>query len=341
MIEQIKKIEKQYLDRIEASADEKFLESIRVEVMGKKGELTKILKSLGDVPKEDRPAVGQAANRAKNRIVEQIHEKKLWLRSDRFARQEEEETLDLTLPGRPAGQGTLHPITLITQQLCRIFEHIGFQTVYGPEIETDYYNFEALNMPPVHPARDMQDTFYLENGCLLRTHTSAVQVHVMEKQKPPVAIIAPGKVFRRDDDISHSPMFQQIEGLLIDENITFAHLKGVLTHVIHELFGSALPVRFRPSYFPYTEPSAEVDVRCVICEGKGCRTCKGSGWLEILGSGMVHPAVFNSVGYDYEKFQGFAFGIGLERIAMLKYAVNDIRLYYENDVRFLSQFQER
>jgi phenylalanyl-tRNA synthetase alpha chain len=216
---------------------------------------------------------------------------------------------------------------------------MGFSTVFGPEIETDYYNFEGLNMPEAHPARDMQDTFYLEKGSLLRTHTSAVQVRVMEKRKPPIAIVAPGKVYRRDDDISHSPMFQQIEGLLIDDRTSFSHLKAVLAHVLHELFGSDLNVRFRPNYFPYTEPSAEVDIQCVFCRGKGCPTCKQSGWLEVLGSGMVHPGVFKFVNYDEEMFHGFAFGMGIERLSMLKYGVNDIRLYYENDIRFLNRFR--
>ncbi len=340
MEEKIAKVRDDFITRINATADEKTLEEIRVQVMGRSGALTDILKSLSTLPKEERPRVGAMANKVKDEILKLISTRKASLESSKYAQLEKTEQVDVTLPGRKPATGSIHPVNLIMMELVDIFKKIGFSVVYGPEAEVDYYNFEALNMPEAHPARDMQDTFYLENDFLLRTHTSAVQVRVLEKQNPPVAIIAPGKVYRRDDDISHIPMFQQIEGLLITEKTTFAHLKGTLTYVLKELFGADLKVRFRPSYFPYTEPSAEVDVQCVICRGKGCPTCKGTGWLEILGSGMVHPAVFKSVKYDYEKYQGFAFGIGMERVAMLKYAVNDIRLYYGNDVRFLDQFQE-
>lgn len=327
-----------FIKAIESASTDEILENIRVEVVGRNGKLTQILKSLGKLPPDERPKIGQLANEVKKEILEKITDKKTTLVSDKYANLEKEEKLDITLPGRFPKTGGKHPITSIILEIVDIFKRVGFNVVFGPEVEVDYYNFEALNMPESHPARDMQDTFYLEKNYLLRTHTSAVQVHVMEKQKPPVAIIAPGKVYRRDDDISHIPMFHQIEGLLIDEKTNFSNLKGVLTFVLNELFGRDLKVRFRPSYFPYTEPSAEVDVQCVICHGKGCRTCKNTGWLEILGSGMVHPAVFDSVKYDYEKYQGFAFGIGMERVAMLKYYMNDIRLFYENDSRFLRQF---
>jgi len=327
-----------FVKAIESASTDEILEEIRVDVVGRNGKLTQILKSLGKLPPDERPKMGQLANKVKKEILEKITNKKTTLVSDKYANLETEENIDITLPGRLPKTGGEHPITSIILEIVDIFKRVGFNVVFGPEVEVDYYNFEALNMPESHPARDMQDTFYLEKNYLLRTHTSAVQVHVMEKQKPPVAIIAPGKVYRRDDDISHIPMFHQIEGLLIDEKTNFSNLKGVLTFVLNELFGRDLKVRFRPSYFPYTEPSAEVDVQCVICHGKGCRTCKNTGWLEILGSGMVHPAVFDSVKYDYEKYQGFAFGIGMERVAMLKYYMNDIRLFYENDFRFLRQF---
>jgi len=338
MEQKLQELKQEYQAKIDNAVSTDELEALRVEVTGRSGALTGILKSLGSLPKEERPRIGQLANQIKNELTENLVNRKTALENKGNTAKEESERTDITLPGRMPEKGSIHPVNLIINDLCEIFSKIGFNVVYGPEVEVDYYNFEALNMPAVHPARDMQDTFYLDKNFLLRTHTSAVQVRIMETQKPPVAIIAPGKVFRRDDDISHSPMFQQIEGLLIGENINFGHLKGTLTHVLRELFQKDLKVRFRPSYFPYTEPSAEVDIECVICGGKGCRTCKGSGWMEILGSGMVHPAVFESVGYDYEKYQGFAFGIGMERICMLKYAVNDIRLYYENDTRFLRQF---
>ena len=338
MQNELMQLKSDFVKAIESASTDEILEEIRVEVVGRNGKLTQILKSLGKLPPEERPKIGQLANQVKKEILEKITNKKTTLLSDKYANLEIEENLDITLPGRLPKIGGKHPITSIILEIVDIFKRVGFNVVFGPEVEVDYYNFEALNMPESHPARDMQDTFYLEKNYLLRTHTSAVQVHVMEKQKPPVAIIAPGKVYRRDDDISHIPMFHQIEGLLIDEKTNFSNLKGVLTFVLNELFGRDLKVRFRPSYFPYTEPSAEVDVQCVICHGKGCRTCKNTGWLEILGSGMVHPAVFDSVKYDYEKYQGFAFGIGMERVAMLKYYMNDIRLFYENDSRFLRQF---
>ena len=246
--------------------------------------------------------------------------------------------IDVTLPGRRLPQGRLHPLTRINREVCDIFLHLGFETVEGPEVELDYYNFEALNIPADHPARDMQDTFYFNDKVLLRTHTSPMQIRVMEKRQPPVRVIAPGRVYRRDSDLTHTPMFHQVEGLLVDKGVTFADLKGVLTAFVHQMFGEEVGVRFRPSYFPFTEPSAEVDIECVICRGAGCRVCQTTGWLEVLGSGMVHPAVFEAVGYDPEVYTGFAFGLGVERIAMLKYGVDDIRLFFENDLRFLRQF---
>ena len=245
---------------------------------------------------------------------------------------------DVTLPGREPLRGHLHPITLVVMEVCRIFSRMGFQVVEGPNVELDYYNFEALNIPKDHPARDMQDTFYISENLVLRTHTSPIQVRVMEKQKPPVSIIAPGKVYRRDSDVSHTPMFHQVEGLLVDKGVNFGELKGILTSFLHQMFGSETDLRFRPSFFPFTEPSAEVDIECVICGGKGCRTCSHTGWLEILGSGMVDPAVYGFVDYDPDIYSGFAFGMGIERMAMLKYGIDDIQLFFKNDMRFLRQF---
>jgi phenylalanyl-tRNA synthetase alpha chain len=246
--------------------------------------------------------------------------------------------VDVTLPGRRQPRGRIHPLNRVMAEVCDIFLYLGFEAVTGPEVELDWYNFEALNLPPDHPARDMQDTFYFNDQVLLRTHTSPMQIRTMEKRQPPVRIIAPGKVYRRDSDITHSPMFHQVEGLLVDKHVTFADLKGVLTAFVHQMFGPEVGVRFRPSYFPFTEPSAEVDIQCVMCGGDGCRVCQATGWLEVLGSGMVHPAVFEAVGYDPEIYTGFAFGLGVERIAMLKYGIDDIRLFFENDLRFLRQF---
>jgi phenylalanyl-tRNA synthetase alpha chain len=247
-------------------------------------------------------------------------------------------SLDMTLPGREPPLGHLHPVTQVLQQICQIFTRMGFKVVEGPEVELDYYNFEALNIPKDHPARDMQDTFYVSENVLLRTHTSPMEVRVMESQSPPIRIIAPGKVYRRDSDVTHTPMFHQVEGLLVDKGITFGDLKGTLTSFVHQMFGSDTALRFRPSFFPFTEPSAEVDIQCVICQGKGCRTCSNTGWLEILGSGMNDPEIYKFVNYDPEVYSGFAFGMGIERVAMLKYGIDDIQLFYKNDMRFLRQF---
>ena len=314
------------------------LEAVRVKYLGRSGALTQILKSLGTLPAEERPLVGAAANEAK-RDLETLLETRLatMLEAER-RRQRERERPDLTLPGRRPARGALHPLTRVRDEIVAVFMGLGFSVAEGPQIETDFYNFEALNIPRDHPARDMQDTFYLSPETLLRTHTSPVQIRTMRAQKPPVRIIVPGVVYRRDADITHSPMFHQVEGLAVDTRVTMADLKGTLELFARELFGARSKIRFRPSFFPFTEPSAEVDVLCFLCGGEGCRVCKQSGWLEILGSGMVHPRVLQNVGYDPEEVTGWAFGMGIERIAMLKYGVDDIRLFFENDLRFLQQF---
>ena len=317
------------------------LSELKATYLGKKGRLTEILKGLGKLSAEDRPQVGAKANEVKTRIESLIKSALESLRNEAIAGQLAKDTFDVTLPGRPEWVGKVHPINQIFAQARKIFEGLGFVSCSGPEIEDDYHNFEALNIPPHHPARDLQDTFYLKDGkWLLRTHTSTVQVHVMESQGAPVRMIAPGTVYRSDSDVTHTPMFHQIEGLWVDERTTFGDLKGVLTLFIRQMFGEGTPVRFRPSFFPFTEPSAELDMGCHLCSGKNprCPVCKGTGWLEILGCGMVDPAVFEYVGYDPEKVTGFAFGMGLERIAMIKFGIHDLRLFFENDVRFISQF---
>ena len=324
------------LQAIRHAPDPEELERIRVQYLGRKGALTTILRSLGKLDPEIRRNVGQEANRAKEALEAALEQALGDLKA--AARRAAATTVDVTLPGRRLPRGRLHPLNRIMAEVCDIFLHLGFEAVEGPEVELDWYNFEALNLPPDHPARDMQDTFYFNDKVLLRTHTSPMQIRTMEQRQPPVRIIAPGKVYRRDSDITHSPMFHQVEGLLVDRGVTFADLKGVLTAFVHQMFGPEVGVRFRPSYFPFTEPSAEVDIECVMCGGHGCRVCKATGWLEVLGSGMVHPAVFEAVGYDPETYTGFAFGLGIERIAMLKYGIDDIRLFFDNDLRFLRQF---
>ncbi len=323
---------------IGGAASSSELEAVRVKYLGRSGELTQILKSLGTLPAEERPLVGAAANEAK-RALEALLDVRLgeMLESER-RRQRERARPDLTLPGRRPPRGALHPLTRVRDEIVAVFMGLGFSVAEGPQIETDFYNFEALNIPRDHPARDMQDTFYLSPETLLRTHTSPVQIRTMRAQKPPVRIVVPGVVYRRDADITHSPMFHQVEGLAVDTRVTMADLKGTLDLFARELFGARSKIRFRPSFFPFTEPSAEVDVLCFLCGGDGCRVCKQSGWLEILGSGMVHPQVLRNVGYDPEAVTGWAFGMGIERIAMLKYGVDDIRLFFENDLRFLKQF---
>ena len=319
-----------------SSAD---LEQVRVRFLGRQGVLTQLLRSLGALAPEERPAAGAAANEAK-RELEALLEGRLTaaLEVERRARRAHER-FDLTLPGRRPPRGALHPLTHVHDEIVAIFAGLGFSVVEGSEVETDYHNFEALNIPRDHPARDMQDTFYLSESTLLRTHTSPVQIRAMKAQRPPVRIIVPGKVYRRDvADMSHSPMFHQVEGLAVDRHITMGDLKGTLELFAREMFGPGSRIRFRPSFFPFTEPSAEVDVLCFVCRGGGCRLCKQGGWLEILGSGMVHPQVLKNVGYDPEEVTGWAFGMGIERIAMLKYGIDDLRLFFENDVRFLRQF---
>ena len=338
MREKLERIKGEVLVKIEQCLDLTSLSQIQVEYLGRKGTITGLLRETGTLPREERPTFGKLANQLKAEIQRAIDAKRTNYETEEREKSLKSKSLDITLPGIKPKLGHLHPITLVLEEIVRIFEGLGFQVATGPEVETDYNNFEALNFPKDHPTRDMQDTFFISDLALLRTHTSPVQIRAMLAQKPPVRIIAPGKVFRRDDDISHSPMFYQVEGLAVDENITLGDLKGVLEAFIHKLYGPETALRFRPSFFPFTEPSAEVDIRCVICSGSGCRTCSHSGWLEILGSGMVHPNVFKAVGYDPEQYTGFAFGLGVDRLAMLKYGIDDIRLLYENNIRFLEQF---
>ncbi|MCW5206206.1 phenylalanine--tRNA ligase subunit alpha [Desulfobulbus sp. F5] len=311
------------------------LEEVRVKYLGRKGLLANAMKQLAQATPEDRPRLGQLANTVKQEVESLFQVKKEGLEA---GSKTVKQALDLSLPGRFIPSGKLHPVTQVMEEICAVFEGLGFAVAEGPDVETEYYNFEALNIPAHHPARDMHDTFYVSDYLLLRTQTSTMQARIMEKQEPPLRYIAPGKVYRCDSDITHTPMFHQVEGLLVDRQVSFADLKGVLSLFIRRIFQGDLPLRFRPSFFPFTEPSAEVDIACVICKGKGCRVCKQSGWIEILGAGMIDPAVMKMVGYDPEQFSGFAFGLGVERIAMLKYGIDDIRLYYENDLRFLRQF---
>ena len=339
MKEKLEQIKAEALAQIEATGALEKLNEIRVAYLGKKGELTQVLKSMKDVAPEDRPKIGQMVNDARVLIEEKIEETRKYLAAKAREEQLKNEVIDVTLPAKKSAVGHRHPNTVALEEVERIFIGMGYEVVEGPEVEYDYYNFQALNIPEGHPARDEQDTFYISNKIVLRSQTSPVQVRTMEKQKPPIRIIAPGRVFRSDEvDATHSPSFHQIEGLVIDKNITFADLKGTLAQFAKELFGEGTRVKFRPHHFPFTEPSAEVDVSCFKCGGKGCRFCKGSGWIEILGCGMVHPRVLRMSGIDPEEYTGFAFGVGLERIALLKYEIDDMRLLYENDERFLKQF---
>ena len=335
MKDRLLELEKRAGDELNAIDDPSGLEPFRIKYLGKKGALTSMMKSLGTLSREERPEAGKLANQIKVSLSRRFEEIKLSLETGGSG---DDASVDVTLPGREPPCGHLHPITTVIKEVCSIFSRMGYQVVKGPNVELDYYNFEALNLPKDHPARDMQDTFYISENVVLRTHTSPVQVRVMETQKPPVSIIAPGKVYRRDSDVSHTPMFHQIEGLLVDRDVSFGELKGTLTSFVHQMFGSDTLLRFRPSFFPFTEPSAEVDIQCVICGGEGCRTCSHTGWLEILGSGMVDPEVYGFVDYDPDLYSGFAFGIGMERIAMLKYGIDDIQLFFKNDMRFLNQF---
>src|SRR3989339_1175203 len=338
MTGELESLRKQAETELQKAETEAEFQEIRTRYLGRKGLLTGLLRNIANVLPQDRALFGKECNESKDLISARIDQRLAEIAVSGKEKALCSERIDVTLPGRGMRYGSLHPVTQVREEICRIFAGLGFSVVEGPEVELDYYNFEALNIPKDHPARDMQDTFYVEDNIVLRTHTSPVQVRIMEKTRPPVRILSPGRVYRRDSDISHSPMFHQIEGLLVDRGVTFGDLKGVLTMFLKQVFGEETALRFRPSFFPFTEPSAEVDIRCVMCRGKGCRVCGQSGWLEILGSGMVDPEVFRNVGYDPDEFTGFAFGLGLERIAMLKFGISDIRLFFESDMRFLEQF---
>ncbi len=338
MKEELEKIREECQASLALAKSELDLSELRVRMLGRKGTLTQLLKRLGTLPESDRKEIGRQANELKRELETQIEENLHHLREAERKEALRKEKIDVTLPGRRKSFGKKHPLTQILDEIIQIFLRLGFEVVEGPEVELDYYNFEALNIPKGHPAREMQATFFISEDVVLRTHTSPVQVRTMEKKKPPVRVICPGAVYRCDSDPTHSPMFHQVEGLLVDQGITFSDLKGILTVFVHHMFGKETKLRFRPSFFPFTEPSAEIDIECFICEGKGCGVCSGTGWLEILGSGMVDPAVYQFVQYDREQVTGFAFGMGIERIAMLKYGINDIRLFFTNDLRFLKQF---
>jgi phenylalanyl-tRNA synthetase alpha chain len=338
MIEKLNSLKESTILSLSLVSDTRALNELRTRVLGRKGELTGLLRSLKDFDAQQRSVIGKLANEIKQDLEAQFDSRENLFVEDQEQKELEKDSIDITLPGRRFQLGRLHVLNKVTSELIEVFRGLGFQLAEGPEVELDYYNFEALNIPKDHPARDMQDTFYFSENVVLRTHTSPVQIRTMEKTEPPVRIICPGKVYRRDADITHSPMFMQIEGLWVDRDVSLSDLKGVLTAFVHEYFGTNIALRFRPSFFPFTEPSAEVDIQCVICGGAGCRTCSSTGWLEILGSGMVDPALYGFVDYDPEIYSGFAFGMGIERIAMLKYGIPDIRSFYENDVRFLRQF---
>jgi len=340
LLDDVRMLQNHALERIGSLKNTEELQAYRVELLGKKGQLTTILRSMASLSAEERPVVGQCANEVRDNLTAALDEHERALREEELTLRLQQERLDVTLPGRLCYVGHAHPLSSIINQVMDIFLRLGFSVVDGPEVETEYYNFEALNVPQDHPARDMQDSFYLTSGLVLRTQTSPVQVRTMEKLSPtiPVRIISPGKVYRRDDDATHSPMFQQVEGLVIDKGINLGHLKATLLSFAQEMFGEKRQIRLRPSYFPFTEPSVEVDVSCGSCSGVGCQVCKSTGWIEILGAGMVHPNVLRQSGYDPEEVSGFAFGMGVERIAMLKYRVEDLRHFFVNDYRFLRQF---
>ena len=340
MEQQLEKLMSDAQQAINLAADLQSLDQVRVNYLGKKGSITEMMKELGKLPPEQRPEAGQVINRAKQTIQSAIEVKKDTLQNVKLAAQLAGETIDVTMPGRSHGIGGLHPVTRVLYRIEDLFNQLGFEIAEGPEIEDDFHNFEALNIPESHPARAMHDTFYINEKLLLRTHTSPVQIRVMKERQPPLKIIAPGRVYRCDSDITHTPMFHQVEGFMVDKNVSFTDLKAVLIDFLHQFFErDDLEVRFRPSYFPFTEPSAEADIQCVMCSGSGCRVCKQTGWLEVLGCGMVHPNVFKHVNIDSEIYTGFAFGMGVERLAMLRYGVNDLRLFFENDLRFLQQFK--
>lgn len=340
MKDKLMAMKSQALEEINQATDMDRLNEVRIKYLGKKGELTQILRGMGGLSAEERPVIGQLANEVREQIENRLAEMTGAIKAKEIGAKLEQEKIDVTLPGRPVFLGHQHPLNKVLREIEDIFISLGFQVEEGPEVETDYYNFEALNIPPDHPARDMQDSFYITDNVLLRTHTSPTQPRVMERTAPqiPVKVIAPGKVYRRDDDATHSPMFHQVEGFVIDKNITFADLKGILLTFARLMFGSEREIRLRPSFFPFTEPSAEVDVSCGSCGGTGCRVCSNTGWLEVLGCGMIHPRVLEMSGYNPEEVTGFAFGMGVERITMLKYDIDDMRLLFENDMRFLAQF---
>lgn len=334
----VEEIHAKALTQIKCTSSKEDLDQIRVQYLGKKGELTGVMKMLAGLPNEEKPKLGQAVNVAKTALQTAINEKMTALNEAQLAQKLADETIDVTLAGVGQEKGSLHPVTIGLNRIESFFSQMGFATEYGPEIEDDYHNFEALNIPDHHPARAMHDTFYFNPNTVLRTHTSGVQIRTMENQKPPIRMIAPGRVYRCDSDMTHTPMFHQVEGLWIDEKASFADLKGLLNAFLNAFFEKDLKMRFRPSYFPFTEPSAEADMECVMCDGKGCRVCKHTRWLEVLGCGMVHPNVLKAGGIDSEKYQGFAFGMGVERLTMLRYGINDLRMFFENDLRFLKQF---
>ena len=338
MKEDLERVHRDAVASLEGASTEKELSELRVKILGRKGDLTQLLKRLGGLSESDRREMGRLANEIKEDLEKRVEEALTHLQGRQRQEALTSERVDVTLPGRRIPYGRKHPITRTLEEIIDIFSRLGFEVVEGPEVELDYYNFEALNIPKGHPAREMQATFFISDDVVLRTHTSPMEVRTMEKHPPPVRIISPGPVYRCDSDPTHSPMFHQVEGLLVDKGITFSDLKGVLTVFVRHMFGEGTKLRFRPSFFPFTEPSAEVDIECFICGGKGCGVCSNTGWLEILGSGMTDPAVFGFVNYDPEEVTGFAFGMGVERIPMLRYGIDDIRLFYSNDLRFLRQF---
>lgn len=337
-MENLQNLVTEALAKVEQAQDVQVLDQVRVDYLGKKGVLTAQLKNLGKLSNEERPTAGAKINEAKQQVEEGIRAKKAELENAALAEKLKSESIDVTLPGRGPQAGGLHPVTRTLQRMESFFKNAGYNIEFGPEVEDDFHNFEALNIPSHHPARAMHDTFYFDASTLLRTHTSPVQIRTMETQQPPIRIICPGRVYRCDSDVTHTPMFHQVEGLVVDKKVSFADLKGTVEQFLRVFFEKDLKVRFRPSYFPFTEPSAEVDMECVMCNGDGCRVCSHTGWLEVMGCGMVHPKVFESSGVDPEQYSGFAFGMGVERLAMLRYKVNDLRLFFENDVKFLEQF---
>ncbi|RKU30704.1 phenylalanine--tRNA ligase subunit alpha [Candidatus Poribacteria bacterium] len=338
MKEELQAIQEEGLEALRQVKDLKELESLRIDFFGRKGKLTDVMKGMGNLSQDQRPIIGKLANEIRTALTDAFDSTKNALESKQQEQQLMEEAIDVTLPGRKPAYGKAHPVMQTLDRIEDIFNQMGFQAVTGPEIETEHYNFDALNTPSDHPARDLHDTFYLTDGHLLRTHTSPVQIRAMEKQKPPIRIIVPGKAYRVDYDVSHTPMFHQVEGLLVDRHVTFSELKGVLVSFAKQMFGDQTKMRFRPHFFPFTEPSAEADISCTVCQGKGCRSCGHTGWIEILGAGVVDPEVFRAVNYDPEEVTGFAFGMGVERIANLQFRIPDIRTFYENDLRFLGQF---